>query len=313
MSTRKLEQAIKARDEAKRVLDQHQGKKPFRPSPVISPVYGILDKNYTADEIVDKTDGMKRETKAAIVRTPDIESRVNTKPEEKTIEEAYQEYEVEEKELSIDSVRNKAYGNTPEVKEIVKEVEPEVEEDIDEISEDSILQDIEDVIEETNDDVMESIPELPDFSPIEDEEEVVEEETEEELTSRFVRDDSVTKEHSTLLDEDEDDDASYIPDDYYEDEEETENYEGESLLDVSEEKVNKSHILDDMEKTSTLQILDDIEKELNSIKNVASDTSDDEDYTLEERLERNDTLENDLFNLIDSMYDNGEEDEEDND
>ena len=36
-------------------------KKPFTPSPVISPVYGILDKNYTKDSIVDKKDGMKRE------------------------------------------------------------------------------------------------------------------------------------------------------------------------------------------------------------------------------------------------------------
>lgn len=31
-----------------------QEKKVFRPSPVISPVYGILDKNYTKEEIVDK-------------------------------------------------------------------------------------------------------------------------------------------------------------------------------------------------------------------------------------------------------------------
>ena len=28
-------------------------KKKFRPSPVISPVYGILDKNYTVDDVVD--------------------------------------------------------------------------------------------------------------------------------------------------------------------------------------------------------------------------------------------------------------------
>ena len=36
-------------------------KKTFTPSPIISPVYGILDKNYTKDDIVDKKDGLKRE------------------------------------------------------------------------------------------------------------------------------------------------------------------------------------------------------------------------------------------------------------
>ncbi|MBQ4031791.1 MAG: hypothetical protein II625_08565 [Bacilli bacterium] len=37
------------------------GKKPFTPSPVISPVYGILDKNYTKEDIVDRKGGLKRE------------------------------------------------------------------------------------------------------------------------------------------------------------------------------------------------------------------------------------------------------------
>jgi hypothetical protein len=32
----------------------HPGRKPFVPSPVISPVYGILDKNYSKEDIVDK-------------------------------------------------------------------------------------------------------------------------------------------------------------------------------------------------------------------------------------------------------------------
>ena len=37
------------------------GKKPFKPSPVISPVYGILDKNYTKEDIKDRKGGLKRE------------------------------------------------------------------------------------------------------------------------------------------------------------------------------------------------------------------------------------------------------------
>ena len=68
-------------------------------------------------------------------------------------------------------------------------------------------------------------------------------------------------------------------------------------------------MLDDLEKTSTLQILDDIEKELNSIKPISKDVSIiDED---DEIVSKDDTLEKDLFNLIDSMYEEGEEEEED--
>ena len=43
-----------------KITTKKEEKKPFTPSPVISPVYGILDKNYTKDSIVDKKGGMKR-------------------------------------------------------------------------------------------------------------------------------------------------------------------------------------------------------------------------------------------------------------
>ena len=67
-------------------------------------------------------------------------------------------------------------------------------------------------------------------------------------------------------------------------------------------------VLDDVEKTSTLQILDDIEKELNSITSSKEESNDDS------KEEPGDlTLENDLFNLIDSMYDEDEKGEEDDD
>lgn len=53
-------------------------KKNFKPTPIISPVYGILDKNYTKEDIVSRDE----------VRIVDKES----------------------KESSIDTIRNKAYG-----------------------------------------------------------------------------------------------------------------------------------------------------------------------------------------------------------
>ena len=74
------------------------------------------------------------------------------------------------------------------------------------------------------------------------------------------------------------------------------------------ERKNKPQLLDDLEKTSTLQILDDIEKELNSIKPISKEYNDEEEY--EVRVRKDDTLEKDLFNLIDSMYEEGEEDED---
>lgn len=276
-------------------LEEPLGKKPFRPSPVISPVYGILDKNYTASEIVDKKDGMKREKINTIVRTPDI------KFENKTIEEAEMEADINEpkiEEINIDSVRNKAFAKK-EVKEETKY--EEVIEKTEEIKVEKQADSIDDNFE-----LPEEIEKVIDKSS---------EETDERLKSRFVKDETIIDDEdditSTLLD----DEPSYVPEEKFEVEEDNDNnYEGESLLsDVEDKKVSKAHILDDIEKTSTLQILDDIEKELNSIKAVTNADEDGEEITEEERLERSDTLENDLFNLIDSMYDDGEEDEEDND
>ena len=56
-------------------------KKVFKPSPIISPVYGVLDKNYSKDDITTKKDSTR-----STIRT--------SKPEH----------------LTIDDIRNKAYG-----------------------------------------------------------------------------------------------------------------------------------------------------------------------------------------------------------
>ena len=83
----------------------------------------------------------------------------------------------------------------------------------------------------------------------------------------------------------------------------------EETIDNKEDKTRtKPQLLDDLEKTSTLQILDDIEKELNSIKPITKDVEVEEE--IEPRVTKDDTLEKDLFNLIDSMYEEGEEDED---
>ena len=83
VSKPKPEPKKKKEEEPKRVAYQmskqrlHEEKKNFKPSPIISPVYGVLDKNYHKDDIVPKRE----------FRTDHVGG-----------------------ELTIDDVRNKAYG-----------------------------------------------------------------------------------------------------------------------------------------------------------------------------------------------------------
>ncbi len=223
------------------------GKKPFTPSPVLSPVYGILDKNYKKDDIVDKQGGLKREKSNKPV-IPQIDD-ANTA----TL------YEV-----NIDNVRKKAYGELEELEQSLNLDIPKLDESkID--SNSSLLK--EEPLEEIK------VP-------------TIEEELEEKYIPNIASEE-ISDVKTNSLDE----------------------VVEESL----EEKVNtetkKSKLLDELEKTSTLQILDDIEKELNSIKPI-SHRDEEIDYNKEEK-EKSDTLENDLFHLIDSMYQEGEEEEND--
>lgn len=218
-------------------------KKPFTPSPVISPVYGILDKNYKKDDIVDKKDGMKREIIRPVVHV------------EKPIVHDEVSFEVKEnKEMGIDEVRNKAYG-------IHEEVEKK---------------NIEDKIEYVQDEVSDN--DLPE--------------------PNVTYNDFNYKSESDDLDE-------IVANHFDEIDAETEDVH--KVEDYENTKSEKAHAMDDMERTSTLQILDDIEKELNAIKPISKVS----DQSVEDNDEKSDdTLENDLFNLIDSMYEKGEEEDD---
>lgn len=68
-------------------------KESFRPTPIISPIYGILDKNYRKEEVVDKKE-----------KTPGISSYVSRK------------------NADLDSVRKKAYGGLDPLEEMNKSV-----------------------------------------------------------------------------------------------------------------------------------------------------------------------------------------------
>lgn len=247
------------------------GKKPFRPSPVISPVYGILDKNYSKDDIVDKKDGMKRERiKPIITRTQDIPSKVNDEDEIVSV--------------NVDDVRKKAFGAIDYLDNNSYYDNEIKEDDIPTLNEEKTQESTPTFEEELLRDLEQRENELQEIVDVEEP--------------------IIDNDDRPLLD-DEDDFISNIEEEL----EDTKSYEDVAILDeeVKPEKIDKSHIMDDMEKTSTLQILDDIERELNSIKPTSSSYDDDE----RSKLERNETLENDLFDLIDSMYEEGEE--EDND
>lgn len=244
-------------------------KKPFTPSPVISPVYGILDKNYTKDSIVDKKDGMKRERVKPIKQEVVLESELK-RQEEKNKEETKQE----SKDINIDLVRKKAYG-------VLEENVAKIEEDqavgkkskvvLTTVGEQEDLVEFQEKFgDDLVDDAMMAVAKYN--TPEIEEKENIEDKVEEDLNKTKIQEyDNTAKEIKV------------------------------------EKKDKKSKILDDLEKTSTLQILDDIEKELSSIKPISKSYQDEE---IEETSNLDDTLENDLFNLIDSMYEQGEEDDD---
>ena len=230
-------------------------KKPFTPSPVISPVYGILDKNYTKDSIVDKKDGMKRERVRPIKTEVVLESEIEKQEELKRIEE--ENNKVESKKVNIDLVRKKAYGA---LEENVAKLE---DEQVSIRKKNVVLTTVgeqEDLVEfqekfgdDIVDDAMLAVANYNTSKTVETKEEKInniEDEVEEDLNKTKVQEyDNSIKEVKKNSDE------------------------------------SKSKILDDLEKTSTLQILEDIEKELNSIKPISKEVEADEDY-LSQKAER---------------------------
>lgn len=93
--------------------DRKEEKSGFKPSPIISPIYGILDKNYKKEDVVQKKE----------VRLSSGYSRGS---------------------LNVDDVRNKAYGDTEKKEEVpVKEV-PETTFEVEEDEEENLLVDLSD-------------------------------------------------------------------------------------------------------------------------------------------------------------------------
>jgi len=114
----------KKREEASRVAPKPvvEEKTKFRPSPIISPVYGILDKNYTPEEITSKSPINKsldvdsvRKKAFGNIEVPKEEKKIENIIDDKILEEKM------EKARTIDELLN---DSSDEVIEI-----PDIEED----------------------------------------------------------------------------------------------------------------------------------------------------------------------------------------
>ena len=123
----------------------------FHPTPVISPVYGILDKNYTVEDVVDKN----------LSKT--------------------KEFSLEKKSVDFDTVRNRAYKELDDEIEATLTKTKDLFYNLDDEKEES--EQIEEYIEETNDksddviityegeeeSVKEEVPEVEEETPVENE------------------------------------------------------------------------------------------------------------------------------------------------
>ena len=99
--------------------EKQKEKKEFRPSPIISPIYGVLDQNYTKEEIV---------TKKEIRLTSSYKSR----------------------NIDVDSVRAKAYGNNDDIfdEELTSNKKSQDHHQEEENKEDSVFADSDDTFKE---------------------------------------------------------------------------------------------------------------------------------------------------------------------
>lgn len=287
VDARKANNNFSSTDAPRERLEENRGEKKFTPSPVISPVYGILDKNYTKDDIVDRVGGLKREKK---VKTKDELPKeveevkaeiVKAEVKEEDIPILKEEIVHEEPiKVDLDSVRKKAFGSI-----------------------DNLLEEALEEVNHSNGEAKKEVEaepvEVEDVTPI-----VVEPEKEEvEETSHVVETPEVEEPILDKVEEKEEevvsDEGDKMIEDLLDEEAKKEEKDVSDLIlkdiDEEEEKREERKELDDMEKTSTLKILDDIEKELNDVEPVAK----------KENLDN--TLESDLFNLIDSMYEKGED------
>lgn len=122
----------------------------FKPSPVISPVYGVLDKNYTREEIIERQENITRTTnpkdmnydavrrKAYGTLEDELENTLS-KLSEPEIHEKVEKPVTKEEEKSIEDLLNEIEGNrNMSIGDIEEKIKDKMEEE-DSISDDEFL------------------------------------------------------------------------------------------------------------------------------------------------------------------------------
>lgn len=154
---KKKEEAEKARtDKYKDLFKENTttSSKPdrvFKPSPVISPVYGVLDKNYTREEIIERQENITRTTnpkdmnydavrrKAYGTLEDELENTLS-KLSEPEIHEKVEKPVTKEEEKSIEDLLNEIEGNrNMSIGDIEEKIKDKMEEEEDSISDDEFL------------------------------------------------------------------------------------------------------------------------------------------------------------------------------
>jgi len=124
----------------------------FKPSPVISPVYGVLDKNYTREEIIERQENITRTTnpkdmnydavrrKAYGTLEDELESTLS-KLSEPEIHEKVEKPVTKEEEKSIEDLLNEIEGNrNMSIGDIEEKIKDKMEEEEEKsISDDEFL------------------------------------------------------------------------------------------------------------------------------------------------------------------------------
>lgn len=123
----------------------------FKPSPVISPVYGVLDKNYTREEIIERQENITRTTnpkdmnydavrrKAYGTLEDELESTLS-KLSEPEIHEKVEKPVTKEEEKSIEDLLNEIEGNrNMSIGDIEEKIKDKMEEEEKSISDDEFL------------------------------------------------------------------------------------------------------------------------------------------------------------------------------
>jgi len=207
-----------------------EDKKRFKPSPVISPVYGILDKDYKVEDIKEAPKNQNNN----IITAKDY----------------------------VDSVRAKAFGKLDDITENIQD-KPVIKNESYEIKKDVT----EDVVSEP----------------------VKEETIEEVIDDVIISDEPIIEDSSKLM------------------EERTKTID-ELLKDASDDVIDVDINTNDMNQEDDL-IIDDDYQNLDSSDAVIINNEEKEEVEEDSKDKYSDTLENDLYDLIDSMYDNTEEGE----